>query len=117
MRRFRVFIFLLLSIVVPLQGYAHVALPEVQCPMEQTALMGGADEAHDCCHEGEGDTQCGKACKSCQPCHALGQHLFPASSLGVLIQQPASSILYPHAAGFKPSFDPAATWRPPAAPL
>jgi hypothetical protein len=116
MRRFRVFLFLLLSTVIPLQGYAHVVLPEAHSPMEQTAMMdGAADAAHDCCHDAEGAPQTGKACKSCQACHSFGQ-LFPVPLSDVLTQETAPSIRYPRVAGFKLSFDPAATWRPPAQP-
>jgi hypothetical protein len=114
MRHIRVFIFLLVSIVVPLQGYAHVALPAAHCPMEQSTVMGSAgDAAHDCCHDAEDAAPAGKACKSGQPCHCLGQ-LFPLSLPGVLLQEALPAVQYPRVAGFKPSFDPAATWRPPA---
>jgi hypothetical protein len=110
MRRFRVFLFLLLSIVVPLQGYAQVSPAEAHCPMDQTAMM---NDAHDYCHDADGAAQSGKACKPGQPCHCLGQ-LFPVPSFGMLTQEPSSTVRYPRIAGFKPSFDPAATWRPPA---
>jgi len=110
MRRFRVFLFLLLSIVIPLQGYAYVALPKAHCPMEQATMMGGTSAStHDCCHDADSSAP---GCKLGQPCHSLAQ-LFPVSLLGVLPQEPLPSIQYPRVAGFKLSFDPAATWRPP----
>jgi hypothetical protein len=114
MRRFRVFLIFFFSIVVPLQGYAQLAFPEAHCPMDQPAMMDGADDsAHDCCLDADGTPQTGKACKSGQPCHCLGQ-LFPVAAIVVLTQEPASSVPYPRVAAFKLSFDPAATWRPPA---
>lgn len=115
MRRLRVFLFLLLAIAVPLQGYAHFAQPLVPCPMEDTAMMAmvDADAAHDCCDDAESGSQTGKACKSGQPCQSGGQH-FSVSTLGVLPQMPVPATRFPRIAAFTFSFDPAATWRPPA---
>jgi hypothetical protein len=113
MRRFRVFVFLLLSIVVPLQGYAHVVLPEAHCPMERTTMSAGGEDmsVHDCCPEADGTKKAGKSCPFCQ---FLGQ-LLPVPSFGVLAQEATSSIRYPRVAGVFFSFDPTSTWRPPAA--
>jgi hypothetical protein len=112
MRRFRVLLLLLLSIVVPLQGYAHVVLPEAHCPMEQKAVSadGNGMAGHDCCPEADGTKKAGKSCPFCQ---FLGQ-LLPVPSFGVLAQEASSSVRYPHLAGVFVSFDPSATWRPPA---
>ena len=112
MRRFRVFFLFLLSIVVPLQGYAHVVLGDTHCPMEQKAVAADVDEiaAHDCCPEADGAKKAGKSCPFCQ---FLGQ-LLPVPSFGVLAQEAASSVRYPHVTGDFFSFDPSATWRPPA---
>jgi hypothetical protein len=113
MRRLRVFLFLLLAIAIPLQGYAHFAQPLVPCPMEATAMMAmvDADAAHDCCDEGDGTR---KVCKSGQPCQTGGQHFSVFSTLGVLPQLPVPATRFPRIAAFAFSFDPAATWRPPA---
>jgi hypothetical protein len=114
MRRLRVFLFLLLSLGVPLQGYAHVALPELYCPMERMALAGmEVDAVHDCCVDAEKATETGKTCKSGQSCQSAGQ-FFPVSWLEVLPRNPASSARFPHLADVNISFDPAAAWRPPA---
>jgi hypothetical protein len=115
MRRFRAVLFLLLSIVVPLQGYAHVVLPDAHCPMEQTAMSADREDgsARDCCIEQNGAKKAGKADKSCPFCQFLGQ-LLPVPSFGVLPQEAASAVRYPRVAGFSFSFDPTATWRPPA---
>jgi len=114
MRRFRVFLFLLLSIAVPLQGYAHFALPKAPCPMEQMAMMDAADAAaHDCCNDAETAAKTGKACKSGQPCQSVGS-LFPVTGLGDLPHVLATSARFPRLADITFSFDPAATWRPPA---
>jgi hypothetical protein len=115
MRRFRLALLLLLSIVVPLQGYAHVVLPEEHCPMEQKAVSaeGNAMAGHDCCPDADGAKKTGKAAKSCPFCQFLGQ-LIPVPSFGVAAQEASSSVRYPRAAGFSFSFDPSSTWRPPA---
>jgi hypothetical protein len=115
MRRFRVFLFLLLSVVVPLQGYAHVVLPEAHCPMQQKAMSAdGSDMAsHDCCPEADGAKKTGKASKSCPFCQFLGQ-LLPVPSFGVPAQEASASVRYPRVAGIFFSFDPSFTWRPPA---
>jgi hypothetical protein len=105
---------LLLAIAIPLQGYAHFAQPLVFCPMEDTAMVALADAAaHDCCDDAESGSQSGKACKSGQPCQTGGQH-FSASMLGVLPWMPVPATQFPHLATRAISFDPAATWRPPA---
>ena len=110
MRRLRVFLFLLLSIAVPLQGYAHFAQPLVPCPMEDAAMiaMVDADTAHDCCDESSS-----QACKAGKPCQTGGQH-FSVSTFGLLPQEPVPATRFPHIAADMFSFDPAAAWRPPA---
>lgn len=114
MRRLRVFLFLLLSIVVPLQGYAHVALPEACCPTERMAMTDAEVEAvHDCCDDADTAAKTGKTCKAGQFCQSMGS-LFPFSGIDVLAQELAPSIRFPHLADIPFSFDPAATWRPPA---
>lgn len=114
MRRLRVFLFLLISIALPLQGYAHFVVPKVPCPMEPMAMMGIADAAamHHCCNDAKTAEKTGKPCKSAQPCQSTGQFL-PFSELEALPQGLASSVRFPHLADTLFSFDPAATWRPP----
>ncbi|MBN8760227.1 hypothetical protein [Thiobacillus sp. 65-1402] len=115
MRRLRVFLFLLLSIAVPLQGYAHFAQPLVPCPMGAAAMMAlvDADAAHDCCEDAETAAKTGKTCKSGQPCQTGGQH-FSVYTSGLLPQEPVPATRFPHIAADMFSFDPAAAWRPPA---
>lgn len=111
MHLLRVFLFLLLAIAVPLQGYAQFAQPQAHCPMEPAALMAMADAAaHDCCDDAD---PAGKTCKSGQPCQSVGQH-FAVPALGVLLQVAAPATRFPSVATRSVSFDPAATWRPPA---
>jgi len=112
MRRLRVFLFLLLSIAVPLQRYAHFAQPLVPCPMEDTAMMAmvDVDAAHDCCDESGS-----QACKAGQPCQTGGQH-FSVATFGLLPQEAVPTTRFPHIAADMFSFDPAAAWRPPAQP-
>lgn len=111
MRRLRVFLFLLLAIAIPLQGYAHFAQPWVSCPMEEAAMTAMVDAAaHDCC--GDQDPA-GKICKSGQPCQSVGQH-FVAPAIDALPQMAAAATRYPRVAMRAIAFDPSATWRPPA---
>lgn len=116
MRRLRVFLFLLLSLAVPLQGYAHFAQPLVPCPMEAAAMMAlvDADAAHDCCEDSESGPQSEKACKSGQPCQTGGQHFSAFFTLDVLPQEPVPATRFPRIAADMFSFDPDAAWRPPA---
>ena len=114
MRRFRTFLFLLLSIAVPLQGYAHFAMPKAHCPMEQAAMLNAADAvAHDCCNDADTAAKTGKACKSGQPCQSVGS-LLPVTGLGDLPRDLAPAVRFPRLADIAFTFDPAATWRPPA---
>lgn len=115
MRFIRVFLFVLLSIALPVQGYAHFVVPKVPCPMEPMAMMDMADAAamHDCCNDAETAGKTGKPCKSAQPCQSVGQFL-PFPELDALPQGLVSSVRFPHLADSLTSFDSAATWRPPA---
>lgn len=111
MRRFRTFLFLLLSIAVPLQGYAHFAQPAAHCPMEQAAMMDAAEgAAHDCCNDAD---PAGQACKSGQACQSVGSVL-PVAGLGDLPHDLTPAVRFPRLADIAFSFDPAATWRPPS---
>lgn len=124
MRRLRVLLFLLLAIAVPVQGYAHFALLAVPCPMQSDAMqdesmMSMADMAdaamHDCCNDAETAAKTGQACKAGQSCHAGGQ-FFQVTSFGVLFQDAVPAVRFPRLADIAFTFDPAATWRPPAQP-
>ncbi|OZA29236.1 MAG: hypothetical protein B7X93_06185 [Hydrogenophilales bacterium 17-61-9] len=111
MRRFRTFFLFVLAIALPLQGYAQFALPGMPCPMEQTATMEGSDAAaHDCCNDAD---SAAKTCKSGQACQSAGS-LLPVTGLGDLPRVVATSARFPRLADITSSFDPAATWRPPA---
>jgi hypothetical protein len=68
---------------------------------------------HDCCNDAETAAKTGKPCKGAQPCPSAGQFL-PFSDLAVIPQERAPSVRFPHPADVNISFDPAATWRPPA---
>lgn len=72
--------------------------------------------AHDCCDDADPAAPAGKACKSdlsCQSCHSAGSFLLIPGFAG-LPQDSASSVHFPHLADIDFTFDPAATWRPPA---
>jgi hypothetical protein len=109
MHRLRLFLFLLLSCAIPLQGYAHFAQPQLPCPMESVAMMADA-AAYDCCDDA---APAGKGCQSGQPCQSVGQH-FSMSALGVLPRMPVPATRFPRVATRAFFFEPTATWRPPA---
>ena len=115
MRRLRVFFFLLLSCALPLQAYALFAVPKVPCPMEGMGMMDIVEAAamHDCCNDAETTAKTGKPCKTVQPCQSAGQYL-PFADLDVPVQSLTTSVRFPHPTDVNFSFDPAATWRPPA---
>lgn len=125
MRRFRAFLFCVLAMAIPLQGVAHVALPLSPCPMEQlraqdvSAMDTPGLEAmsdmsvHDCCPDADTAKQTGKTCKPGQSCQTLGS-FFPVSAHLLPSQNPASAVRFASPADVVFSFEPAATWRPPA---
>jgi len=78
-------------------------------------MMDMADAAamHNCCNDAETAAKTGQPCKSGQACQSAGQFL-PFSTFGVLPQDEAPPVRFPHLADTVLSFDPAATWRPPA---
>src|SRR3569623_2914636 len=113
MRLFRTFLFILLSVALPIQGYANLALPKRHCPMESATMnKTDADAMHDCCNDAKTAAKTGKPCKPAQPSQSMGQ-FFPITEQGVLPQASASSVRFPHFVDITFSFDPAATWRPP----
>lgn len=127
MRQFRVFLFCVLAMAIPLQGFAHAALRLSPCPMEQlkvqdaSAVTPTPDQTamsdmnvHDCCPDAAGAAEpTKKTCKPGQPCQTLGS-LFPVSAHLLLSQNPDSAARFAHPADVAFSFEPAATWRPPA---
>ncbi len=68
---------------------------------------------HDCCDEADQTPDGGQPCKPGQPCPLLAK-LFPMTSLSVAAQEPAPATVFPRVTEAVSSFDPAATWRPPA---
>jgi hypothetical protein len=65
---------------------------------------------HDCCPDAGAAKQTEKTCQSCQ---TLGSFL-PISAHLLLSQNPAVAVRFTHPADTAFSFEPAATWRPPA---
>jgi hypothetical protein len=118
MRRFRVFLFVLLAIAVPLQGYAHALLESTSCcPMEQMDGMDGANAntLHDCCDDADHPVKkTGQDCTSGHACQFSSGVHFTVSVFEGLPQIMTLATRYPHLAEFMFSFDSAATWRPPA---
>src|SRR3569833_930811 len=113
MRLIRTFLFILLSVALPIQGYANLALPKRHCPMESATMnMTDAGAMHDCCNDAKTAAKTDKPCKPAQPCQSMGQ-FFPIKEQGVLPQNPASSVRFPRFADNTKTKDPAATWRPP----
>ena len=83
--------------------------------MQQMAMMAVADAGAmpDCCNDAETAAKTGQPCKSGQPCQSVAQFLsFPESDS--VLQRLTSSVRFPRLADIPFTFDPAATWRPPA---
>lgn len=126
MQRFRVSLFCVLAMAIPIQGFAHAALRLSPCPMEQlkvqdastvtpTPDLAAMDDMsmHDCCPDADAAEPTDQTCKPGQPCQMLGS-LFPVSAHLLLSQSPDSAARFAHPADVAFSFEPAATWRPPA---
>lgn len=114
MRHLRLILFVLLSLAIPVQGFAQFVQPQIPCPMELGAMDMSADMGlmHDCCNDPETAAKTGQPCKTVQPCPSPGQ-LLPFAEVEVLQQERAASVRFPQLADILFSFDPAATWRPP----
>lgn len=114
MRHLRLILFVLLSLAIPVQGFAQFVQPQTPCPMELGAMDLSADMGlmHDCCNDPETAAKTGQPCKTVQPCPSPGQ-LLPFAEVEVLQQEGAASVRFPQLAEILFSFDPAATWRPP----
>lgn len=115
MRHLRLILFLLLSLAIPVQGFAQFVPQQTPCPMELGVLDLSADTGlmHDCCNDSETAAKTGQPCKTVQPCPSPGQFL-PFAEIEVLPQERAASTRFPLLAETVFSFDPAAAWRPPA---
>ncbi|MFP5418588.1 MAG: hypothetical protein ACLGHA_05460 [Gammaproteobacteria bacterium] len=115
MRRLRLILFLLLSLAIPVQGFAQFAQQQSMCPMELGTMNMSADMSlmHDCCNDPETAAKTGQPCKTVQPCPSPGQ-LLPFAEIAVAQQERATAVRFPQLAETLFSFDPAATWRPPA---
>lgn len=111
---------------IPLQGFAHAALRLSPCPMEQLKVQDASAvtptpdlaamsdmSVHDCCPDAGAAEPTPKTCKPGQPCQTLGS-LFPVSAHQLIPQNLASAVHFSHPADVAFSFEPAATWRPPA---
>lgn len=121
MRKFRLFLLMLLCFAVPIQGIAEVHVLSAPCPMEQSDHMAQMQMVdmdtqdmanHDCCNDIETVAKTGKMCKTGQDCPVSA--LYPASlaiSLSVVM---APATLHPSLVLSVRSFDASSVWRPPA---
>lgn len=111
MRYFRTLILLLLSLALPVYGYAGLAPLAVACPMQQemqaqAMQMAAADQHEDCCDHMQ---LSGKACKTECKTGSLALE-FPADTplLPATLTLPAQFIYLSHS-GNKLDY----IWRPP----
>lgn len=111
----RTLLVLILSLSIPLQGFANVFAFKETCPMEQSMKMaqtGTGHVGHDCCNDADTFTKTGKLCKTGQTC--------PGASVFIVTMPLASSLPAPHSLYisstelFALSFDSFSVWRPPA---
>ncbi len=119
----RIFICLLLSFAIPVQGFASMAAFACTCPMShplnhpaamQMAMDDSADDAAmpDCCKHHDQNT-C-KDCKGGQQCHPSTSWQYFGSALAFQVPAIQPAVWLPRVAQFIPSFDPSSVWRPPA---
>ncbi|MFO7541383.1 MAG: hypothetical protein R6W97_01045 [Thiobacillus sp.] len=117
MHRLRLFFFVLLAMAIPLQGAAHAAMAAAHCPVApMTMTMTDAADmsaAHDCCDDADMGGSSGHSCKPGKPCHPAG-HFFSIALHEALPVLATSSCHFPRIAGASFTFEPSATWRPPA---
>jgi hypothetical protein len=120
MRKFRLFLLMLLCLAVPLQGIAGMRMLSAPCPMESghMAQMQIADmdqqamADHDCCNDAETVAKTGKMCKTGQDCQV--SVLYPASRVSSLSLPVAPATQYLSLVLPVRSFDASSVWRPPA---
>lgn len=121
MRKFRLFLLMLLCLAVPLQGIAGIHMLSAPCPMEQPDTMAQMQMAdmdqhamadHDCCDEADAPAKTGKACNMGQDCPVSA--LYPASFVASLSLPAAPVTRYPSLVLPVRSFDASSVWRPPA---
>ncbi len=108
----RLLLILLLSLALPVNGYAALAAVSPYCPMLQdqdmTSLAAG--QAY-CCHHGDSGYQHGKPCKCDQMCKTA--NLFQTvSAKSVFFPLPQWQPL-PQSTIRVISFDASGVWRPP----
>ena len=86
MRRFRVFLLLLLSLAIPVHGYAVLDVQRAPCPMRAGMMVAptaapmsmagsatpAAQERRDCCNDPDTVSKTGKLCKAGQECKTGG---------------------------------------------
>lgn len=121
MRKFRLFLLMLLCLAVPLQGLADVHMLSAPCPMEQSDHMAQMQMVdmdaqtmadHDCCNDAETAAKTGKMCKTGQDCPVSA--LYPASLVISLSVAVAPATLHPSLVLSVRSFNASSVWRPPA---
>lgn len=111
MRLFTLFLFLFISLAVPLQGVAGLLSGQVPpCP-QASANTGPDDRKHDCCNDDETYAQTGKACKAEKSCQSGACALSRSA-----VTQPRLSLLRQPTPVAEPTLLAvylAANWRPP----
>lgn len=120
MRKFRLFLLMLLCLAIPLQGIASVHMRSAPCPMEQSDNMAQMQMAdmdqqamadHDCCNDADTAAKTGKMCKTGQDCPVSA--LYPASVGSSLSLSVAPTTQYPSLVLTVRTFDASSVWRPP----
>ncbi len=117
----RLILLCLLSLAIPLQGFAGVQYVDASCPMMQQAMqhedLSGQDMADMMdamgCHTNHDDLgKTGKPCPAGNSCQSVGPALLCAFPVlpSLTVAQAAPSSVVPR---FQ-SFDPPVLWRPPA---
>lgn len=110
MRRYSLFITLLLSLLLPLHVAASTLLSAPSCPAKSTMTVSSTDKAaSDCCDE-DGKMDC-QQMQSCHGCNISCQVFsFAAPTFSFTSEK---RFYLGIATPFVASFDPASVWRPP----
>ena len=110
-RHLRLFLLLLLSFVLPLNGMAGVVAVAEPCPMEaQHLAMDGMQGS--CCDDQQKQPAAGKTCKSGQECKTGCTLQVSVIKSSVV---PSSQTVPSYSLDFIPAPTPFGVWRPPRA--
>lgn len=113
MKKFRTLLLGLLCFAISIQGFAHTAMPEKPCPMQQSDAVAAItpDADHDCCNDADTAARTGKVCKTGQECPVGG--IGPIMSFQAASPTPMDPLRLVFRARAMFDSGPSGVWRPP----